>query len=473
MILRLLLISLLAIAVADGAGKRPNLVIILADDCTYLDMEVYGGQAKTPHLNKLASEGMTFSRCFQAAPMCSPTRHNLYTGIYPVKSGAWPNHTAVYPGTRSIAHHLQPAGYRTALSGKTHIGPKASFPFEYSMDFAKDGRKTQPIYPKIRKLLRESKEADAPFCLIACSKEPHTPWDKGDASAYPPDQLKLPPTWVDTPETREAYARYLAEITYFDWQCGQLLRLLDEYKLRRNTLVVVLSEQGSSFPFAKWTCYEMGLASGMIARWPATVAAGSSTDAMVEYVDITPTFLDAAGVGIPEILDGRSFLPVLTGEADTHKEFTYGLHTTRGIINGSEAFGIRSIGTATHRYILNLHPETTFTNAVTGKYEAGWWASWTDKAKSGDDHAAAMVRHYQHRPAEELYDIVKDPHCTRNLIDDPALAATRKDLRQRLEKWMESQGDKGDETERLALTRMPRHQEKKSKPRGSSGRKQD
>ncbi len=79
------------------ASDQPNIVVIIADDCTYLDMEVYGGQAKTPHLNRLASEGMTFSRCFQTAPMCSPTRHNLYTGIYPVKSGAWPNHTQVYP----------------------------------------------------------------------------------------------------------------------------------------------------------------------------------------------------------------------------------------------------------------------------------------------------------------------------------------------------------------------------------------
>lgn len=68
------------------ASDRPNFLFIIADDCTYTDLEVYGGQAKTPHLNKLAQEGMMFSKCFQAAPMCSPTRHCLYTGIYPVKS---------------------------------------------------------------------------------------------------------------------------------------------------------------------------------------------------------------------------------------------------------------------------------------------------------------------------------------------------------------------------------------------------
>ena len=104
------------------AAERPNLVFIIAYDCTYLDMEVYGGQAKTPNLNGLAREGLRFSRCFQAAPMCSPTRHNIYTGIYPVKSGAWPNHTMVYPGAKSIAHYLGEAGYRVALFEKDDFG---------------------------------------------------------------------------------------------------------------------------------------------------------------------------------------------------------------------------------------------------------------------------------------------------------------------------------------------------------------
>ena len=107
-----------------------------------IDGEVYGGQAKTPNLNQLAKQGLKFTRCFQTAPMCSPTRHNIYTGLYPVRSGAWPNHTCVYPGTKSIAHYLKDSGYRVALSGKTHISPRESFPFEYSDDFRKHGPET-------------------------------------------------------------------------------------------------------------------------------------------------------------------------------------------------------------------------------------------------------------------------------------------------------------------------------------------
>lgn len=467
---RLWVLAPVILASAAGAADRPNLVFMIADDCTYLDMEVYGGQAKTPHLKQLATEGMQFSRCFQTAPMCSPTRHNIYTGIYPVKSGAWPNHTCVYPGTKSIAHYLQDADYRVALSGKTHIAPKESFPFEYDGEFRTADPAADHPYPTIAKLISQSKAAGTPFCLFACSNEPHTPYNKGNPAVYPPKSLSLPPSWVDTPETRQQYSKYLAEITYFDAQCGALLKLLDDHEVTENTLVMVVSEQGSSFPFAKWTCFELGLASGMIVRWPGKVQAGATTSALVEYCDVAPTFLDAAGLETPETMDGMSFLPVLLGRSSEHKTCTFGIHTTRGIINGSETFGIRSCGTKTHRYIRNLHPEITFTNAVTrtGGDKADFWTSWRKAAESGNTHAQAMVTKYQHRPAEELYDVVNDPHCLHNLVDDPQLADLKAELSEQLDAWMKSQGDKGHETEANAHTRkagfgkQPRKQKRKT-----------
>jgi len=106
------------------AADKPNLVFIIADDCTFRDIGCYGGQAHTPNIDNLATEGMRFTHCFQAAPMCSPTRHNIYTGQYPVKSGAYPNHTFAKDDVKSIVQYLKPLGYRVALSGKKHIGPK-------------------------------------------------------------------------------------------------------------------------------------------------------------------------------------------------------------------------------------------------------------------------------------------------------------------------------------------------------------
>ena len=429
----------------NAAVARPNFLLIIADDCTYSDLEVYGGQAKTPHLNQLAAEGMKFNRCFQAAPMCSPTRHCLYTGLYPVKSGAYPNHTMAYDWVKSIAHHLQTAGYSTHLSGKTHINPKSVFPFKYS-------GKNNPDPDAFSAVLKQSAEANEPFLFIAASNEPHSPWTKGDASQYPPQSVKLPPVLVDSFDTREAFSRYLAEITYFDSQVGELVDLLDQSPLKDNTLVMVLSEQGNSFPFAKWTCYDAGLQSGCIVRWSGRVAAGSVCDALIEYVDVVPTFLAAAGIAPPKNLDGLSLIPVLTGAATSHKLHVFGLQTTRGIIKGSDFFGIRSVRDERYRYIRNLTPDVVFRNVAT---KAPTFVAWQRMAAEGDAQAKRLVHNYQHRPAEELYDCEADPWNQTNLAGRPEHAKRLAMLRTQLDGWMKEQGDEGQATELKALERMP------------------
>ena len=346
---------------------------------------------------------------------------------------------------------MKPHGYRVALSGKTHIAPKAAFPFEYSSS------QKNPDMGVIEQLFSECKTSSTPFCLFACSNEPHSPWNKGDASRYPPEDVQLPPYFVDTPETRKDMSNYLAEITYYDDQVGQILKLLDKHNLSDNTLVMVVSEQGSAFAFGKWTCYETGLQSACLVRWPGKVKPNTTTDAMVEYVDVLPTFLDVAGINQPKVLDGKSFLPVLRGEADIHKEFVYGMMTTRGIINGSETFGIRSVRGERFKYVMNLTPDIQFTNACT-KSKA--FQSWVRKAKGGDADAAEKVRRYQHRPAEELYDLNADPLEWNNLASDPVFRSVKDALRGKLSGWMESQGDKGQQTELEAFEHQKGKQNK-------------
>ena len=434
-------------------AAKPNMVFIIADDCTFRDIGCYGGQAKTPNIDRLAKEGMQFTRCFQAAPMCSPTRHNIYTGLYPVKSGAWPNHTRAYPHVKSIVHHLRPQGYRVTQTGKTHINPRTVFPFE---NF---GGGKNPDMKYIDRLFAETAQGGKPFCLFACSNEPHTPWNKGDASAYPPAKVKLPPYIVDTPRVREDFSNYLAEITYYDSQVGEILALLEKHKLADNTLVMVVSEQGNAFPFAKWTCYDHGLQSAMIVRWPGKVKAGSVTDAMVEYVDVTPTFIDAAGGKPVAPVDGRSFLPVLLGKADRHKEQVFGIMTTRGINNGTDAYAIRSVREERFKLILNLNHESKFINACT---KMPLFQSMVAKAATGDATAKRLVNAYHHRPAVELYDLEKDPLEMNNLAGQAGTEVHVKRLRGKLEAWMKAQGDKGVETEMKAGERQGRGRNKKN-----------
>jgi N-sulfoglucosamine sulfohydrolase len=449
--------ALFFLGVCISWAAKPNIVLIIADDATHRDLEVYGGQAKTPHLNSLVEESLKFNQCFQAAPMCSPTRHNLYTGIYPVKSGAYPNHTFVKDGVDSLPVYLKPLGYRVALSGKTHINPREAFPFEYSDAPSPDGgNKNGDIdFAAIEKLFKECSKDATPFCLVVASKEPHAPYNRGDPSAYPPDTVQLRPYHVDTPEMREEFSRYLAEITVFDSQVGQTLDLLNTYGLKDNTLVVVLTEQGNSFSHAKWSCYEDGVKSGAIVRWPGKVKGGVETEAVIEYVDVLPTFLEAAGAAIPDVLDGKSFLPVLLGKSDEHKDYVYSLHTTVGIQNNGGAFGIRSIRSSKYRYILNLNPEGRFQCAID---RSDWFKSWVTSANAGNEQAKQVLSRYHKRPEVELYDIQNDPDNLMNLAEDPKYSAVKISLRTRLDAWMREQGDLGLETELAAESRLSKNQ---------------
>ncbi len=435
--------------------SQPNIVFILADDCTHWDIGSYGSKdSKTPNIDLLAKHGMQFERCYQTAPMCSPTRHNIYTGLYPVKTGAYPNHTNAKSNTQSIVHYLKPLGYRIAQSGKRHIGPDAVFPFEYL------GNKKNPDFDLVEGFLKEVKESDEPFALLLCSNEPHTPWDKGDASKFDPRKITLPPFYIDTKETRDAYCTYLAEINYLDGQVGKAMTLLDTYGFTDNTLVVFASEQGNSFPFAKWTLYEAGVKSALIARMPGMIKPGTKSEAIVEYTDLLPTFIELAGGEMPEKLDGESLIPILTGKKKEVKEYAFSLQTTRGINNGSDYYGIRAIVNDQYRYIWNFTPEAEFKNAVNNNKNGGkvWYKSWVEKAET-DDAAKELLLKYRLRSGEELYDIKNDNWCQHNLAEDPKLGEIKKELRTELLRWMEACGDKGQETEMEAFEHMPNHKE--------------
>lgn len=442
-----LLSSPLAEAAMPAPQQTPNVLIIIGDDCSYSDLNVYGGpNTKTPNLHALAKEGMIFNHCYQAAPMSSPTRHNLYTGVYPVRCGAYPNHTYVDDDIKSFVQYFKPAGYRTGLYGKEHVAPKEVFSYDYLNDYP-DGNMDYNI---IRNYI--SKDKQQPFFLVVASHESHGPFTVGDPSQWDPSKIKLPEHLVDTKETREEFVKYLAEVEVLDEQVGKMMEILKSEGVFDNTILIFLSEQGNSFPFAKWTCYNQGLHSAMIISYPKAVKPGSVSDALVEYVDVIPTLLDIAHIKTESgVLDGKSFYPVLKQKTDEHKQYTFGIQTTRGIIAGTEYYGIRSAATKEYRYIRNLTPEATFENVATGKKDVVW-QSWLKSAQT-NEWAARRVREFQHRPAEEMYDLVNDPLELNNLADDPPYAGVKKELSAALDAWMLQQGDKGQETEMKAIER--------------------
>lgn len=438
---------------ATAPTDRPNVLLIVGDDLTYTDFGFAGHpDVQTPNLDRLRSEGMYLRRTFTTAPMCAPTRMSIYTGLYPVRSGGHPNHSRVYDGVKSLPHYLAPLGYRVALLGKRHYAPREAFPFEYLGGRHHDGgRRIDLDFDVMREFLQET---DDPFCLVIASNQPHAPWNRGDASAYDAEVLTLPPYFVDTPETRRALTRYYAEITYLDDQVGQALRALETAGHADDTIVIFVSEQGSQLPHGKWTLYDTGMRAAGLVRYPGVTEPGSASDALVSYVDILPTIVDAVNGKPGELdVDGRSFLPVLRGETDEHHEAVFGVQTSRGIHHGPESYGIRAVRTDRFKYIRNLSPEVRFQNMITEG--SGVFESWRKAAEQGNEFAAERVAAYQHRPAEELYDLQADPLELNNLADDPAYADELAALRARLDAWMDSQGDEGQATEMEALERQP------------------
>ena len=433
------------------AQSKPNIVFMLADDCSSWDLGVYGSKdSKTPVIDQLAKEGMRFTKCYQSSPMCSPTRQNILTGLSPFRSGAYPNHTNVNSNVKNIADYLNPLGYRVALGGKQHYGPAKNFRSLEYLGQVK-GKDQDPDFEKIDSFLKDVSATKQPFCLFVCSNQPHSPWNHGDTTLFDKDKIKLPPFYADLPQTRKDFRNYMAEINYLDGQVKQALDLLEKYHLSDNTIFVFASEQGNSFPFAKWTCYNVGLKSALIVRWPGKIKPNTVSNALVEYSDITPTFIDIAGGKSVDSLDGSSLVPVLTGQKIEHKKYTYGQMTTRGIFDGSDYYPIRSVSNGKYRYVVNYTPTVQFRNVVD---KERFFKEWIQDAKT-NPRTKELVHKHSFRPAEELYDDEADPYNQHNLVADGKLASVKSALKQQLEHWMAHTGDQGIRTELLALEHMP------------------
>ncbi len=412
---------------------------------TYSDAGALGNPVvHTPNIDRLAASGVTFTHMFTGSAMCSPTRHMLYNGRYPVRSGAWPNHARAYEGTRSMAHYLTDLGYRVGLAGKSHVAPQASYPFEEV-----GGRELD--YDRIGEFI--ARDPRQPFALVVASTEPHQPWSKGDPSRYDAPSLILPSYFVDTLETREALTRYYAEITFMDGQLGQVLDRLEQHAQQDNTLIMFYTEQGMSAPFAKWTLYDAGARGSLVVRWRRRIAPNRTSNALLQINDLLPTWIEAAGVWPAPDLEGHSLFPLLLApdipnDELQHREFVYGIHTTTGILNAQEPYPIRSIRDQRYKLIWNLAPENRFTNNITETGGDGFFYSWR-ALSSTDERARELVTRYQHRP-----DLEPDPHEQVNLAGRAEYLDRQEAMHRRLRAWMEEQGDEGLATELQAPDRQ-------------------
>jgi len=363
-----------------------------------------------------------------------------------------------------MPHHLGALGYRVGLAGKVHVKPAKVFPFEkvggFDPNCVRNPTQEHDAGPICQFMSRDKSQQ---FCLVVALVDPHVPWVMGDPSQYPPKKIELPPNIADTPRTREDFSRYLAEITYMDGQVGDILKTLEKNGRADDTLVIFTSEQGSQFPGCKWTNWDTGVHTALIARWPSRITAGQRTDALVQYADILPTLIDAAnGDTAKASCDGTSFLPVLLGETTEHRRYAYGVHNN---IPEGPAYPIRTISDGTYRYVRNLAPDEIYIEkhlmgiSGDGSLNNPYWATWVREAWA-NPHTYKLVKRYMHRPAEQLYHTAEDPYELTNLAKDPSHAEIKARLGDELDHWLTAQCDPGaaqDTQKAIQAARQGKH----------------
>jgi uncharacterized sulfatase len=346
------------------------------------------------------------------------------------------------------------------LSGKVHVKPESAFPFEQVPGFDPSCVRNPTREHSLAAAQAFMSRDEKPFCLVIALVEPHVPWVMGDASQYPPKAIKLPPNLADTARTREDFGKYLAEITYMDGQVGEILQALDETGKADQTMVLFTSEQGSQFPGCKWTNWDTGVHTALMVRWPGKVAP-QRTDAIVQYSDVLPTLLDATGTNSESTaaaFDGYSFLPVLLGTTEDHREFAYGCHNN---IPEGPSYPVRTITDGEYRYIQNLKPEEIYIEKHLmgvngdGALNNPYWSTWIFQAERNPT-TYQLVKRYTRRPAEQLYRTASDPYELDNLAANPEFEKIKNRLHTELESWMKSQGDPGAEQDTTASIQAAR-----------------
>ncbi len=428
------------------AADRPNILFALADDWSWPHAGVYGDKVvHTPTFDRVAREGVLFTNTFCVAPTCTPSRASMLTGqtIHRLAEGGnlWgilPARFTCYPDL------LEAAGYQV---GYTRKGWDPG-------SLEGSGRTRNPAgprYPNFAQFLK-SVPAGKPFCFWFGSHDPHRPYVRGSGlhSGMRLEDVVVPPYLPDTPEVRGDLLDYYFAVQRFDRDVGDLLQMLKERGLEENTLVVMTGDNGLPFPRAKANLYDAGCHLPLAVRWPAKVKGGRVVDDLVSFTDFAPTYLEAAGLPIPADMTGRSFLGLLTGDKAGGRDKVFlARERHANVRRGDASYPARAVRTKDFLYVRNLRPD---------RWPAGDPETWQAVGPFGDIDPGpsksvlmtrrddpAIRRFFElacaKRPAEELYDLRRDPWELVNVAGRPEYAADQDRLRAELDRWRRDTGD--------------------------------
>lgn len=404
---------------ASSSG-RPNILWVVSEDNAPRLVGAYGDPlARTPHIDRLAEQGIVYDRAYAASPVCAPSRSSIITGRY--ASGLGTQHMRsdrpLPDAVKFFPEFLRKAGYFTTNNDKTDYNTRTAW------DAAWDENNGQAHW--------RHRASGQPFFSVFNFMQSHESGLHSHVSLKTdPARVEIPPYLPDTPTVREDLARNYDIVSRADAEIGKVLAALKADGLEEDTIVFYYADHGGATPRSKRFLYEIGTHVPLILHFPrkfqhlAPVAPGTHIDELVNLIDLAPTVLSIAGIDLPAQFAGRA----LAGPARTPApELTFMFRDRQ-----DERYDLsRAVTDGHYRYIRNYHPEEPLGQHVSYLWRARAMQEWDRLFREGK-LSPLQRRFFEPKAPEELYDVRSDPYNMRNLADDPAFAAEVRRMRSAL-----------------------------------------
>ncbi|MBX6311976.1 MAG: sulfatase-like hydrolase/transferase [Isosphaeraceae bacterium] len=418
------------------AADRPNILWITCED-TSPDLGCYGDTyARTPNLDRLASQGARFTRAFTVYPVCAPSRSCIITGMYPMTIGSMHMRSKAVPPpyVKCFPEYLRAAGYFCTNNAKTDYNfdcPLTAWDENGKQAHWRHRPQGAPFFSVFNLTVSHESQIRAPDDQFARQTQRLKPEER-----HNPDQAKVPPYYPDTPVTRKDWARYYDLLTAMDYQAGDLLRQLEEDGLDDDTIVFFYGDHGRGLPRAKRWPYDSGLHIPLIIRWPGKIQPGTIREDLVSEVDFAPTVLALAGVPVPSHMQGQVFL----GEkAAPPRRYIFG-----GRDRMDETYDlIRTVRDERYQYIRNYQACKPYAQYIDYMEQMPTMREMRRMNKEGTLVGPQKLFFLPEKPNEELYDTEADPHEVNNLAAQPEHQERLKAMRAVLERWVKEINDLG------------------------------
>jgi N-sulfoglucosamine sulfohydrolase len=422
-----LTVLLAILLTAFGFGQeQPNIVLMMAEDMCP-DLSCYGNTSvKTPHLDRLAEQGVRFDKAFTTSPVCSPSRSAIMCGVHQNTIGAHQHRTETKlplpDGVKTIVEYLRGAGYHTILGGLGSGKTDLNFTIEKDRFFHSKKWDERP--------------KDQPFFMQLTFNNTHRKWGRDKERPIDPAQVEVPPYYPDHPLVRRDIANGLEEIQIMDRLAGAVIERLKKEELLENTLVIFIGDHGRCQVRGKQFLYDSGLHVPLIMRWPGKIKAGTVRADLVSSIDVSAVILAAAGVELPDYLHGKDTL----NPEQPRRRYVFAARDKMDDTHDA----MRAVRSDTHKYILNLMPERAYCQF--NKYKENSYpvlALLNVMNLKGELNPAQRAFMAPTKPEVELYDLRNDPFEVHNLAGNAEVAKVEAELRAELDHWRKRIGDQG------------------------------